>query len=100
MPRDVTYLAGDVSGAIRAAHPEQALVVPLAVGRAAAAHVFALQHGAARHAREAPRVPLSGTHNRRLLIIAQTFVMFTQKVKRLPNSFRNQYVPISRQISY
>lgn len=52
------HLAGDVARAVGAAHAEQPLVVALAVRRAAAPHVLALQHRAARAAREAPRVPL------------------------------------------
>lgn len=52
------HLAGDVALAVGAAYAEQPLVVALAVRRAAAAHVLALQHLPALAAREAPRVPL------------------------------------------
>lgn len=55
------HLAGDVALAVGAAHAEQPLVVALAVRRAAAAHVLALQHLPALAAREAPRVPLPAT---------------------------------------
>lgn len=60
------HLAGDVPLAVGAAHAEQALVVALAVGHAGAAHVLALQHGAALPAREAPRVPLPLQRHQRL----------------------------------
>lgn len=71
------HLAGDVALAVGAAHAEQPLVVALAVRHAAAAHVLARQHAAARAAREAPRVPLPAhtrthaprhTHTHRLAV--------------------------------